>query len=149
MDRLLEFITNHPVQVGLFIGLVALFIWNEMRRGGQSVTAQQLVNLMNREKAVVVDLRDPKEFAAGHITGAVNIPHAKLSENIGKLEKYRDRPIVLACRMGQHSGAAGATLKKAGFENVMRLSGGMAEWQTQNLPVVASKTSKSSKTSSK
>ncbi len=136
MDQLFQFMANHPIQVGVFVALVALFVWNEMRRGGQTVTAQQLVNLVNRDQAVVIDVRDPNEFAAGHIVGAVNVPHGQLAGRINELARYKERPVVLVCRMGQHSGAAGAVLKGAGFSNVVRLSGGMTEWLNQNLPVV-------------
>lgn len=136
MGQLLEFVGNHPVLVGLFVTLLVLFLVNEGRRGGRSVSAQELVNLVNRENAVIVDLRDRKEFEAGHVVDAINIPFSTLESRSGELEKYRDRPIVAVDRMGQHAGAAGTLLRKAGFENVLRLSGGMAEWRNGNMPVV-------------
>jgi len=136
MDRFFEFIGNHPFLAGTFVLLLALFIRNEMRRGGHSISAQQLVDLVNREGAVVVDVRDRKEFESGHIVGAVNIPYASLDTRIDELRKYAEKPVIVACRMGQHSGAAGTLLRKQGFKNVSRLAGGMAEWLNQNLPVV-------------
>ncbi|MGE0624218.1 MAG: rhodanese-like domain-containing protein [Pseudomonadales bacterium] len=138
MDQLFTFIANHPFLVGTFVLLLALFIRNETQRGGKSVSAQQLVDLVNRENAVVLDLRDRKEFDAGHIVDSVNVPYASLESRIGDLEKYRERPLVIACRMGQHAGAAGTMLRKKGFSNVSRLAGGIAEWRNQNLPVVKS-----------
>ena len=136
MQRLFEFVANHPFLVGTFVLLLALFIRNETRRGGRSVTAQQLVDMVNRENAVVLDVRDRKEYQAGHIVGAVNVPFANLGARIDELKKYQSRPLVVTCKMGQHAGAAGTQLRKAGFENVTRLTGGMAEWRNQNLPVV-------------
>lgn len=136
MQRFFEFIANHPFLVGTFVLLLVLFIRNEMRRGGRSVTAQQLVDLVNREDAVVLDIRERKEFQGGHIVGAVNVPYANLASRIDELKKYQARPLVVACKMGQHAGAAGTMLRKAGFENVARLTGGMTEWRNQNLPVV-------------
>lgn len=136
MQRFFEFVANHPFLVGTFVLLLALFIRNETRRGGRSVTAQQLVDMVNRENAVVVDVRDRKEFQAGHIVGAVNVPFASLGSRIDELKKYQSRPLVVTCKMGQHAGAAGTQLRKAGFENVTRLTGGMVEWRNQNLPVV-------------
>ena len=121
---------------GAFVVLLVLFIRNETQRGGRSVSAQELVNLVNREDAVVLDLRDKKEFEQGHIPNAVNIPYASLDSRVSELDKYKQRPIVLACKMGQHAGAAGTALRKKGFANVSRLSGGIAEWRNQNLPVV-------------
>ena len=136
MDQLFEFIGNHPYLVGAFVVLLVLFIRNETQRGGSSVSAQQLVGLVNREGAVVLDLRDQKEYEAGHIVDSVNIPYASLESRGTELEKYKDKPIVLACKMGQHAGSAGTALRKNGFANVSRLSGGIAEWRNQNLPVV-------------
>ena len=138
MEQLFSFIANHPFLVGTFALLLALFIRNETQRGGRSVSAQQLVDLVNREDAVVLDLRDRKEFDAGHIVDSVNIPYASLESRLNDLEKYRERPLVIACKMGQHAGAAGTMLRKKGFANVSRLTGGIAEWRNQNLPVVRS-----------
>ena len=139
MAQLFEFIGNHPLLVGAFAALLGLFIANEMRRGGRSVTAQQLVNMVNNENAVVVDVRDSKEFEAGHIVDAINIPHTALESRMSEINKYKDKPLVLTCKMGQHSGAAGTVLRKAGFEQVARLTGGILEWRNQNLPVVKGK----------
>jgi rhodanese-related sulfurtransferase len=136
MDQLFDFIANHPLLVGTFVLLLVLFVRNETRRGGDSVSAQQLVDLVNRENAVVIDVRDKKEFEQGHIVGAVNVPYAALEGRVGELKKYQDKPVVIACRMGQHAGAAGMILKKNGFASVTRLAGGIAEWRNQNLPVV-------------
>jgi rhodanese-related sulfurtransferase len=136
MEKLFQFIANHPFLVGAFVLLLILFIRNETRRGGRTVSAQQLVDLVNREGALVLDVRDRKEFQAGHIVEAVNIPFASLESRLDELGKHRERPIVVVCRMGQHGGAAGTLLRKHGFQNVSRLSGGMAEWMNQNLPVV-------------
>ena len=138
MDQLFTFIGNHPFLVGAFVLLLALFIRNEMQRGGSSVTAQQLVDLVNRENALVLDVRDRKEFDAGHIVDAVNIPAAALESRLGELKEYADRPVIVVCKMGQHAGAAGIVLRKNEFTNVSRLAGGLAEWRNQNLPVVKS-----------
>jgi rhodanese-related sulfurtransferase len=136
MDQLFAFISNHPFLVGAFVVLLALFIRNEMSRGGAAVSAQELVQLVNNEGAVVVDLRDKGDFEAGHIVDSINIPFANIEARLGELDKYKDKPVVLACKMGQHSGSAGTQLRKAGFEQVSRLRGGIADWRAQNLPVV-------------
>jgi rhodanese-related sulfurtransferase len=136
MAQLFEFIGNHPILVGTFVLLLVLFIRNEARRGGQTVSPQQLVDLVNRHNAVVLDIRDRKEYQQGHIVDALNIPYASLESRLDELKKYRERPIVVTCRMGQTAGAAGTLLRKHGFANVSRLTGGMAEWRNQNLPVV-------------
>lgn len=135
LEQLFEFIVNHPILVGSFFLVLALLIRTEVARGGKSVTAQELVNMVNRDGALVLDVRDSSEFSSGHIVDAVNIPHASLGERMNELDKHKDKPIVLACKMGQHSGPAGTVLRKAGFD-VFRLKGGIAEWRNQNLPVV-------------
>lgn len=138
MEELFTFISNHPILVGTFVVLLVLFIRNEMNRGGAVVGVQELVQLVNNENALVVDVRDKAEFDQGHIVDAINIPFANIESRADELNKHKDRPIVIACKMGQHSGAAGTALRKKGFENVSRLRGGIAEWRVQNLPVVKS-----------
>lgn len=142
MEQFFEFIGNHPILSGAFVLVFALFVRNEVARGGRSVTPQELVNMVNREKAVVIDVRDPNEYSQGHIVYAINVPHAALSGRVSELAKYKDHPVVLACKMGQHSGAAGTVLRKAGFQNVSRLKGGVAEWRNQSMPVVKGRRAK-------
>ncbi len=121
---------------GSFVILLVLFIRNEMNRGGAGISTQKLVDLVNREEAVVVDLRDKKEFDQGHLVGSLNVPYASIETRVDELTRYKERPLVLICRMGQHAGAAGTILRKKGFANVSRLNGGFMEWRNQNLPVV-------------
>ncbi len=136
MQQFFEFIANHPFLVGTFLLLLTLFIRNETKRGGASVSAQQLVDMVNRHDAVVLDVRERKDFQSGHIVDALNIPYSALEGRLDELKKYRQRPVILVCRIGQQAGAAGTLLRKKGFENVCRLTGGMTEWRNQNLPVV-------------
>ena len=136
MDQLLAFVTGHPYLVGAFVVLFALFVRNEMSRGGATISAAQLVQLVNNEGGIVIDVREKAEFDQGHIVDAINIPHANLDARLDELKKHQDKPIIIACKMGQHSGPAGTLLRKAGFENVSRLRGGITEWRGQSLPVV-------------
>ena len=106
MEELFTFISNHPILVGTFVVLLVLFIRNEMNRGGAVVGVQELVQLVNNENALVVDVRDKAEFDQGHIVDAINIPFANIETRADELNKHKDRPIVIACKMGQHSGAA-------------------------------------------
>ena len=139
MEQVFEFAGNHLLLVGTFVVLLVLFVRNEMRRGGSTVSPQQLIDLVNRDNAVVIDLRDRTEYEQGHVVGSINVPFSTVGDRLAELERYRERPVVLACRMGQHSGMAGTQLRKAGFERVVRLAGGMIEWQNQNLPLVRGK----------
>lgn len=115
--------------------LAFLYIQSEIKRGGQTISVHQLTLMVNRENALVLDVRENTEFKEGHIIDALHIPFAKLKERLAELEKYKDKPILIVDKMGQHSGAAGKQLSEAGF-NVSRLNGGMTEWRSSNLPVI-------------
>lgn len=136
MEQLFEFAGNHFLLVSVFIALLVLLVVHETGRGGRTISPQELVNLVNGAGAVVVDLREPKEFEAGHIVDAINIPHHALAERADELQAHKSKPVILACRLGQHTGAAGTLLRGRGFEQVLRLSGGIVEWQNSNLPLV-------------
>ena len=86
MDRFFEFIGNHPILVSAFVFFLVALIVTERRKGGQSVTTQELVRMTNHESAVLVDLRDRNEFSRGHITGAINVPYSTFSQRIEELQ---------------------------------------------------------------
>ena len=121
-----------------FVVFLILFIRNEMSRGGATISSQRLVQLVNSESAIVVDVRDANEYSEGHIVDAINIPFANFEARSDELNRHKEKPVIVACKMGQHSGSVGTILRKKGFTNVLRLTGGMAEWRGQNLPVVKS-----------
>lgn len=131
-----EFLATQWLLVAALLVCFGLLFFHENRRGGATLSPQELVNLVNREQAVVVDIRDVKDYKSGHIVESVNIPFARLAERGSELPK--DKPLVLVCKMGSHSGAAGKTLAKQGFENIYRLRGGMLEWKASQLPMVKS-----------
>jgi len=136
MDHLLAFVINHPVLVGTFVVLLVLFFLLESRRSGKTVSSQQLTNLMNQQSGLVLDVREGKEFREGHITGSRNIPYSKLKDSLAEIDQFKEKPVVLVCKMGQHAGAAGKILHGAGFSNVLRLSGGITTWKSDGLPLV-------------
>ncbi|HBW99353.1 MAG TPA: rhodanese-like domain-containing protein [Gammaproteobacteria bacterium] len=136
MEQFFSFLGDHPILVGTFLLLLFLFFRNERTRAGATVGTQELVRLVNKENAVVLDVRERNEFMEGHIVDALNIPYTSLESRLDEISQHKETPIVIACKMGQHSGAAGTLLQKNGFTNVTRLTGGYAEWRAQNLPVV-------------
>ena len=97
--------------------------------------ANEAVQLMNREKAVVIDVCEPNEFAAGHVVGAKNIPLSDLQAKLGSAVKNKKLPIILVCQSGARSARAVATAKGLGFEQVHSLGGGLVAWKAANLPV--------------
>ncbi len=136
MEQLIEFATNHPLHVGSLAALASVLIFSEMRKGGQTISSQQLTQLVNQQNAVVLDVRDKADFSKGHIVDAINMPFATAKDHISELEKHKDAPIIVVDAMGQHSGSVGKALKAAGFSNVIRLQGGMNTWISDSLPVV-------------
>ncbi|WP_166263892.1 rhodanese-like domain-containing protein [Marinobacter caseinilyticus] len=136
MERLFEFVVSHYVLVSAFVALLAALFLLESRRGGQKVSAQAAVNLINRDQAIVVDIRDRKEYGEGRITGSVHIPLSAIKERASELKKHKDKQLIVVDKMGQHSAAAVKLLNGEGFENVSRLGGGIADWKSSNLPLV-------------
>ncbi|MBU2953545.1 rhodanese-like domain-containing protein [Marinobacter sp. F3R08] len=136
MDRLFEFVVNHYILVSLFVAFLVAILILESRRGGAKISAQGAVNLINKDEAVVVDIRDRKEFGEGRITGSVNIPLNSLKSRVGELNKFKDKQIIVADKMGQHSAMAVKQLNAEGFTDVVRLNGGVADWKASNLPLV-------------
>ncbi len=136
MDRLFEFVVNHYILVSLFVAFLVAILVLESRRGGAKLSAQQAVIRLNRDEAIVLDIRDRKEFNEGRITGSVNIPLSSLKSRIAELNKYKDKQIIVADKMGQHSAMAVKQLNAEGFGNVFRLNGGIADWKASNLPLV-------------
>ncbi|MGM0953903.1 MAG: rhodanese-like domain-containing protein [Pseudomonadota bacterium] len=138
MDRLFEFVVNHYILVSLFAAFLVAILVLEARRGGAKVSSQGLVSLMNKDEAVIVDIRDRKDFAQGHITGSVHIPLNSVKSRANELNKFKDKDvqIVVVDKMGQHSAMAVKQLNAEGFDSVVRLNGGIADWQGENLPLV-------------
>ena len=137
MSDFLMFISQQWILVSVLLTLIFLFFLGENKRGGATISAHQLTNLVNQQDALVLDIRDTKEFKEGHITDAINMPHAKLNSQLDQLEQYKERPIVIVDKIGQHSGTAGNILRQAGF-NIQRLDGGVTEWKNNNLPLIKS-----------
>lgn len=136
MDRLFEFIGNHIELSAIFFALLAALWFSEKSRAGKALSPQTATLMMNKDEAVIVDIREKKEFAEGKITGSVHIPFDSLKERSVELKKFEDKQIILVDKMGQHSGMAAKLLKTEGFENVARMSGGISEWKSLNLPLV-------------
>jgi len=136
MTRFLEFLVNHWILSGLWAALFATLMFYVNSKLGKTVSPQQATLLVNRHNGIFLDVRERKDFEKGHIVDAVNIPLAKLHERITELDKKKELPIVVVCQMGQQSGTAVKALEAKGFAQVVRMAGGMNEWQLQNLPVV-------------
>ena len=136
MALFFEFLAQQWILAAALLAVVVMLFMHETRKSGTSLSPQQAINLVNAEKGVFVDLRDTADYRAGHIVDAMHIPTSKLMNNTGLLENYRDKPIVLVCKMGHSAGAIGKKLNADGYENVNIMTGGMMEWSNLQLPVV-------------
>ena len=137
MALFLEFLAEQWILAAALLATIIMLVMHEARKSGPSLSPQQAINLVNTEQGVFVDLRDSGAYKQGHIVEALNIPSNKLADRIAELEKYRERPIVLVCKMGQQAGAAGKQLRAQKFEKVYKMSGGMMEWDNLQLPTVS------------
>ena len=102
---------------------------------GGSLTAEGAVQLINREKAVVIDVCEAHEFEAGHVGGAKNIPLSQLEQKLPTTVKNKALPVILVCQSGARSGRAVGIAKKLGYEQAQSLNGGLNAWKKANLPV--------------
>jgi len=135
-DLMKFFLDNiYLVVVALVSG--GMLLWPVLRRGtgGASVNTLEATQLINRQDALVLDVRNADEFQRGHILNARNIPLSQIDARLGDIARFKDKPVIVACESGNRSGAAATALRKQGFAQVFNLSGGIAAWQQAGLPV--------------
>ena len=123
--------------IGIALASGGMLIWPLIAGGmnAGALNATGAVQLINREKAVVVDVREPAEFAAGHVTGAKNVPLGELEAKLPGVMKNKTLPLILVCASGARSGRAVAIAKKLGYEQAQSLGGGLKAWKEANLPI--------------
>jgi rhodanese-related sulfurtransferase len=138
MDRLLEYIGNHPLLAGA-AGLMAIVVLGfELRQrvhSAASVSPGEVVRLMNAG-AALVDVRSTNQFKDGHISGARNVPGDQIASGVAALDKLKEKTVIVCCDSGVTSGAAARKLTQLGFKQVYNLRGGLSAWRQDNLPVV-------------
>lgn len=138
MDRLIEFTNAHPLLMAatVLMALAVLFYETRLKAGNvASISSAQAIRLIN-QGGRVVDVRDEALFQSGHIVDAINIPAADIGDEPPKKLK-NSKSVILVCDNGSRSGICATTLRKAGLENAFSIRGGLAAWQQDNLPVVA------------
>ena len=134
----MQFVSNNilPIFIAVFSGTMLLWsLFGNRFRGIKEVDPAAALQLINHKNAVVLDVREPSEYDAGHVLNSKLIPLGKLKERMGELDKYKGQPIVVVCRSGNRSGTACFLLGKQGFAQVYNLAGGVQAWQKINLPL--------------
>lgn len=137
MGRLGEFIVNHWILSTAFVVIVFLIITTELKRkllGFKDLPPNDVIQKMNRDDAIVIDVRDQGEFDRGHILNAINIPFGVLESRMNEIQEHKDKPVIIACRTGQNSAKACMQLKQQGFNDIHKLGGGMMAWTNASLP---------------
>jgi rhodanese-related sulfurtransferase len=139
MDQVIEFVTNHYILAGLFGALLLALVYSMVASQLSSLkelSTHDATLLMNKQDAILLDIRPAAEFKKGHILGAKQVKVELLNKgDFTTLEKYKDKPIIVVCAMGMTAKRTASQLLKAGFEQVAVLKGGMNAWQGANLPI--------------
>ncbi|MGM0552377.1 MAG: rhodanese-like domain-containing protein [Pseudomonadota bacterium] len=138
LERLPEFLANHPILTGALGAVIGVILFVELRqltRKYRTLSPAEAVRVMNRDDALVLDVREDKEVAGGRIGGAKHIPLGSLKKRLPDLEKHKGSPVVVYCRSGNRSAMAASQLTAAGFEDVVNLKGGIQAWQAANMPI--------------
>lgn len=135
----MEFLKENVLLLGLALGsgfMLLLPFFKKSAGGVANLSATEAVNLINRQNALVLDVRETTEFVTGHIVDAKLIPVAELAERINELKKYKDKPILVNCQRGIRSAKACDILRKAEFTQIHNLQGGIEAWLSAKLPVI-------------
>jgi rhodanese-related sulfurtransferase len=137
MERLIEYVTHHPLSAGAVVLalIVVVTFESRLRNVGQAaISAQDLIRLMN-QGALVLDIRKPEEFAAGHVNGAKHLSSEQILTAGDTFRRFKEKPVVVYCESGSLAAAAVRQLNTQGFTKAFSLRGGFAAWRTENLPV--------------
>lgn len=134
---MIEFAKENLLLIAVAVVSGVMLVLPLVRRGigGQGVDTLRATQLINREDALVIDLRDAAEVAHGKIIGARHVPLGQLEARAGELRKNKEKALIAYCARGNQSAQAVAILRKHGYANVFSLSGGFAAWQQAGLPV--------------
>jgi rhodanese-related sulfurtransferase len=130
-----KFFIDNSWLIALVLISGGALLWPNLQRRGQKVSLLQATQMINQGKTIVLDVREPAQFAAGHLRDAKNIPLKELPNRISELDKFKSKSVIVMCQQGMQSARATTQLKKAGFNEVVSLNGGLAAWQAQGLPV--------------
>ena len=137
MERLIEYVTHHPLLAGaILVALVVVIVFESRLRskGESAISSQDLIRLMN-QGALVLDIRKPAEFAAGHVNGAKQLDSDKILTAGESFKRFKDKPVVVYCDSGSLAAAAVRQLTHQGFTKAFQLRGGFAGWRSENLPI--------------
>ncbi len=139
MAQLTEFVTNNLILFAALLGVLVMLIKAELDHQssrGLSISASMAIRVLNNnDDALIIDIRSVAEYKNGHIKGAKNIPLNEFASGIDGYSKFKDKPVLIYCNSGNTATRAIKLLKKAGFEKINNLEGGIAAWKEANMPL--------------
>jgi rhodanese-related sulfurtransferase len=131
-----EFIQANVMWLALAVVSGAMLLWPVLTGSGSAgVSPIEATLLLNREDAIVIDVRESGEWSGGHIPNARHIALSQLDKRIGEIDRLKARPVIVCCASGNRSASACGKLRRAGFEKVFNLAGGIGAWTQAGLPV--------------
>ena len=131
----MNFLIENWMLVAVAVGSALALFWPTLSQGAAGgIAPTDAVLLINREKAVLIDVCEPHEFAQSHAIGAKNIPLAQLEAQLPSVVKNKSVPVILVCQAGSRSSRAAAQAKKLGYERAQSLAGGLKAWREASLP---------------
>lgn len=132
----MEFIQQNLMWAGLAAVSGGMLLWQMINgTGGSNISINEATLLINRQDALVVDVRETAEWSTGHIPNARHIALGHLGKHLSEIDKFKDKPVIVVCASGNRSSSGCGVLKKAGFQQVFNLAGGMSAWSDAGLPV--------------
>ena len=132
----MDFIQQNLMWVGLAAISGGMLLWQTFNGAGtKNISVGEATLMINRQDALVVDVRETAEWSSGHIPDARHIALGHLGKHLSEIEKYKEKPVILVCASGNRSGSACNVLKKAGFQQVFNLQGGIRSWSDAGLPM--------------
>ena len=135
MDTFFAFLSQNRIAVALLLlSIIALIVY-ERRKGGKKLSPGEATRKINKEDALVVDLRSSQEFSSGHIAGSINVQEDKLEQHLITKRHSKETPVVLVCKTGVASKKSGISLIKAGYLDINVISGGMMTWEGNGMPL--------------
>ncbi len=135
----MEFLKQNVWIIGLALGSgigLLLPLIKRSANGSAAISATEAVVLMSRQQPLIIDVREPAEFAQGHLQGARNLPLAELTARLTEIQKFKQKPVLVYCQRGKRSAAACKQLQQAQFTSLYQLEDGLDAWLKANLPVL-------------
>lgn len=133
----MKFLIDNWMLIAIALSSGGMLVWPLVASGmnAGALSASGAVQLINREKAVVIDVSEVDEFASGHVGGAKNVPFGQLEAKLSAAVKNKALPVILVCATGSRANRAVAVAKKLGYEQAQALAGGLKAWKDANLPL--------------